>query len=41
MIELENAKDQLEKEKTTVKILNEDKDVGNKEFERLLEKYDR
>ena len=38
---MERNKEELSKEKTTNKILNEEKDMNNKEFERLLEKYDR
>ena len=38
---MERNKDELSKEKTSNKILNEEKDMNNKEFERLLEKYDR
>ena len=38
---MERNKEELSKEKTTNKILNEEKDINNKEFERLLEKYDR
>ena len=38
---MERNKDDLSKEKTSNKILNEEKDINNKEFERLLEKYDR
>ena len=38
---MERNKEELSKEKTTSKILNEEKDINNKEFERLLEKYDR
>ena len=41
IIEMERNKDELSKEKTSNKILNEEKDMNNKEFERLLEKYDR
>ena len=41
IIELERNKEELSKEKTSNKILNEEKDMNNKEFERLLEKYDR
>ena len=41
MIELENHKEKLEKEKISVKIISEEKDMNNKEFERLLEKFDR
>ena len=38
---MERNKEELSKEKTSNKILNEEKDMNNKEFERLLEKYDR
>lgn len=41
MIELETNKEKLEKEKLNVKIITEDKEHNNKEFERLLEKFDR
>ena len=41
MIELENHKEKLGKEKMNVKIISEEKDMNNKEFERLLEKFDR
>ena len=41
IIELERNKEELSKESTKNKILNEEKDMNNKEFERLLEKYDR
>merc|ERR1711920_150468 len=41
LIELERRKEDLAKEQTTNKILGEEKDMNNKEFERLLEKYDR
>ena len=41
MIELENHKEKLDKEKMNVKIISEEKDMNNKEFERLLEKFDR
>ena len=41
IIEMERNKEELSKEKTSNKILNEEKDMNNKEFERLLEKYDR
>lgn len=41
MIELETHKEKLEKEKISVKIISEEKDMNNKEFERLLEKFDR
>ena len=38
---MERNKEELSKEKTSNKILNEEKDMNNKEFERLLEKFDR
>ena len=41
MIEMETVKEEHNKEKLTNKILHEEKDMNNKEFERLLEKYDR
>ena len=41
LIELETHKEKLEKEKMNVKIISEEKDMNNKEFERLLEKFDR
>ena len=41
LIELERRKEELDKERTTNKIISEEKDMNNKEFERLLEKYDR
>ena len=41
LIELENHKEKLDKEKMNVKIISEEKDMNNKEFERLLEKFDR
>ena len=41
MIKLENHKEKLDKEKMNVKIISEEKDMNNKEFERLLEKFDR
>ena len=41
MIELENHKEKLDKEKMNVKIISEEKDMNNKDFERLLEKFDR
>ena len=41
LIELERRKEELDKERTTTKIMSEEKDMNNKEFERLLEKYDR
>ena len=41
LIELETHKEKLEKEKMNVKIVSEEKDMNNKEFERLLEKFDR
>ena len=38
---METVKEENNKEKLTNKILHEEKDMNNKEFERLLEKYDR
>lgn len=39
--EIEILKDKLEKAQVTVQKAQEDKETANKEFERILEKYDR
>ena len=41
MVELDSAKDRLEMAQAAHSRASEDKDMTNKELERLLEKYDR
>lgn len=39
--EVEILKEKLDKNQATLQKAMEDKDIANKEFERMLEKYDR